>query len=239
MFLYSLSVLALLREEDSSESVDSSHFTELSQTPPELVELVHEAPLDEEDALLSNKESTDSGDSTHTSEVSLSSPELVVVLQEVSLDDAEHLPRPPSQPKRRSPTALKRRVCKTKVSKSDGEICDRMKESVSLVKSSSLQDCVLMSHEVTEQTLQDPPLDKEDAPVSDEKSSDSGDGTDSPTSSDPAELLLETPLDEEHALLIEGDSSESDKSSHFTELSQTPPECAEHLHEAPLDKISK
>lgn len=72
---------------------------------------------------------------------------------------AEHLPRPPSQPKRSSPKALKRWVQKTKGSKSDGEICDKIK-SVSLVKSPSLQDSVLMSCKVTEKTLQDVPLDK-------------------------------------------------------------------------------
>ncbi|KAK2869066.1 hypothetical protein Q7C36_000937 [Tachysurus vachellii] len=267
---------ALLEEEDApvskekSSDGDSTDFIGVSLTIPELTGLPQEIPLDEVYALLSDEKSPDDKDRTDFSDVSVTSPEQAELLRETPLDKAEHLPRPPSQPKRSLPKSLKRWVRKTKDSKSDGEICDKMK-SVSLVKSPSLQDSVLMFCKVTDKTLpeaslgkeavpvsskespgvesypvteliqtqpepvellHEAPLDKEAATVSDEKISDAGDSTDSFTEPETAELLL----DEEHVLRSGGDSSDSVKSSHFTELSLTPPEFAKVLQEAPQYK---
>ncbi|XP_027025532.2 uncharacterized protein LOC113657731 isoform X21 [Tachysurus fulvidraco] len=239
---------ALLGDEGASAIADRIHITEVSLTTPELVPDVgalQEASL-EEDALLGDEEASDIGDSTHISEVSLTTSELVPdveILQEVSLEEAEYLPRPPSQAKRSSPKALKRWVRKTKGSKSDGEICDKIK-SVPLVKSLSLQDSVLMSCKMTEKTLQEVPRDKEDALLGDEEASDIGDSTHvrevsltTPELVPDVEVLQEATLEEEDALVSKEKSSYEEDSTDFIGVSLTIPELTELPQEIPLDEV--
>ncbi|XP_053094262.1 serine/arginine repetitive matrix protein 1-like [Pangasianodon hypophthalmus] len=210
---------------------------------------LQEAPM-KKDAVVSGGESSDGADSTHLSEVSLTPPEPVELLQEDPLDKAQPLPRPPSKPKRSASAALKRspnrKTRTTKHSKSDGDTCGQMKRSVALAKSSSLQDCVLMSCEVTDKTLQEAPLDREVALMNNEKSSAGVDSTHfsgvslkSPELGPDVKLLQEAPLDKEDALMSDEKSSDGVDSTHFSEVSLTPPEIVpdfELLQEAPLDR---
>ncbi|TSM94646.1 hypothetical protein Baya_8441 [Bagarius yarrelli] len=218
-------------KKSSSGPAGSRSLSDHSFTPPEVAELLQDL-LDETD----DDRSVDGRVSTDFSEGSVTPSKFAEHLQEVPVDKADHLRRPLSQPKK---SALQTYAQQTEGSKTDDDTCDQKKQLGDQVRTSSVQEGVLVSCKVTDTTLQDTPLDK-DAQVSDEKSPDAEDSTYvsevSPTTPEPADISLEAPPDKGHTALSEGDSSDRVESSQIIELSQTSPDIVELLQEAPLDK---